>query len=127
MPLDPASVVARTNQAWDDHIEPALSEFIRVPALSVMFDPDWEEHGHLDAVVESAAAWARERSIAGLSVEIVRLPGLTPVLWFDVPAHGEGADEAGTVLLYGHLDKQPPMTGWHDGLGPWDPVKRGDR
>ena len=26
------------------------------------------------------------------------------------------------VLLYGHLDKQPEMTGWADGLGPWEPV-----
>ena len=27
-----------------------------------------------------------------------------------------------TVLVYGHLDKQPEMTGWREGLGPWTPV-----
>jgi acetylornithine deacetylase/succinyl-diaminopimelate desuccinylase-like protein len=26
------------------------------------------------------------------------------------------------VLLYGHLDKQPEMTGWREDLGPWKPV-----
>ena len=31
------------------------------------------------------------------------------------------------MLLYGHLDKQPEMTGWRDGLGPWTPVVEGDR
>ena len=32
-----------------------------------------------------------------------------------------------TVLLYGHLDKQPEMTGWSAGLGPWTPVIQGDK
>jgi acetylornithine deacetylase/succinyl-diaminopimelate desuccinylase-like protein len=32
-----------------------------------------------------------------------------------------------TVLLYGHLDKQPEMTGWREGLGPWTPVIEGDK
>jgi acetylornithine deacetylase/succinyl-diaminopimelate desuccinylase-like protein len=31
------------------------------------------------------------------------------------------------VLLYGHLDKQPEMTGWADHLGPWKPVLDGDK
>ena len=29
--------------------------------------------------------------------------------------------------LYGHLDKQPEMTGWRDGLGPWTPVLEDDK
>ena len=37
---------------------------------------------------------------------------------------GEGAD---TVLLYGHLDKQPEMVGWADGFGPWTPRIEGDK
>ena len=126
MALDPATTVTATRRTWDDHIQPALTRYIEVPALSVAFDPDWEEHGHLDAVVDSAAAWAEQRAITGLTVEVVRLPGRTPVLWFEVPAFGGGADDD-TVLLYGHLDKQPPMTGWREGLGPWTPVLDGDR
>src|SRR6202008_4891214 len=27
-----------------------------------------------------------------------------------------------TVLLYGHLDKQPEMSGWREGYGPWEPL-----
>lgn len=30
------------------------------------------------------------------------------------------------VMLYGHLDKQPWMEGWAEGLGPCEPVIRGD-
>ena len=31
------------------------------------------------------------------------------------------------MLLYGHLDKQPEMTGWREGFGPWTPVVREGR
>ncbi|MFN8018414.1 MAG: M20/M25/M40 family metallo-hydrolase [Acidimicrobiales bacterium] len=131
MTLDAAAVVARAHATWDQDIQPTLEAYIRVPALSVAFDPDWQAHGHLDQVADVAAAWARARSIAGLEVEVVRLPGLTPVVWFEVPPFGPGAEpgtvEADTVLLYGHLDKQPPMDGWRDGLGPWEPTVVGDR
>ncbi|QXC63358.1 M20/M25/M40 family metallo-hydrolase [Aquihabitans sp. G128] len=126
MALDPIAAVEHTRRTWDEQIQPALEDYIRVPAVSVAFDPDWEDHGHLDAVVDAAAAWARERPIEGLSVEVVRLPGRTPLLWFEVPATA-GVDPSATVLLYGHLDKQPPMTGWRDGLGPWEPVVVDDR
>jgi acetylornithine deacetylase/succinyl-diaminopimelate desuccinylase-like protein len=126
MPIDPDAVVRRTSHAWAHEIVPALVDYVRVPALSPAFDPDWAEHGHLEAVAAAAADWARARAIAGLHVEIVRLPGRTPVVWFEVPSFGD-ADPDGTVLLYGHLDKQPPMTGWREGLGPWTPVIDGDR
>ena len=133
MALNPAAVVARTHATWDREIQPALTDYIRVPALSSAFDPDWADHGHLDAVVDAAASWAADRPIAGLSVEVVRLAGHTPLLWFEVApfdGHGPAADAAvdvDTVLLYGHLDKQPPMAGWREGLGPWEPVVIDDR
>src|SRR5207245_2066053 len=71
-----------------------------------------------------AAAWVRAQPVRGLAVEIVRLPGRTPLLYFDIPAHGDSlpVGEAATVLVYGHLDKQPEMTGWRDGYGPWEPL-----
>ncbi|WP_426571262.1 M20/M25/M40 family metallo-hydrolase [Aquihabitans sp. McL0605] len=133
MALDPAAVVARTHRAWDDEIQPALTDYIRVPALSPAFDPDWAAHGHLDAVVDAAALWAASRAIDGLSIEVIRLAGRTPILWFEVPEfpgdgnQGSKGVDADTVLLYGHLDKQPPMEGWREGLGPWDPVVIDDR
>ncbi len=109
-----AASVART---WDGSIVPQLVEYIRIPAKSPHFDPQWEKHGHIEKVVRLAEAWARQQPVRGMTVEIVRLPGRTPVLYFDVPGTG-----ARTALLYGHLDKQPEMTGWREGLGPWLPV-----
>jgi acetylornithine deacetylase/succinyl-diaminopimelate desuccinylase-like protein len=57
-------------------------------------------------------------------VEVVRLPGLSPTLWVDVPPTDPAA--TGTVLVYGHFDKQPPFDGWTDGKGPWAPVVEGE-
>jgi len=113
-------LATRIARQWDDDIVAQLIEYIRLPAKSPHFDPDWERHGHIEASVAQAHAWAARQGIAGLHVEIVRLDGRTPVLFFDVPARGPASQR--TVLLYGHLDKQPEMTGWRAGLGPWTPV-----
>jgi acetylornithine deacetylase/succinyl-diaminopimelate desuccinylase-like protein len=104
-------------QFWDDSIVPALVEYIRIPAKSPHFDPGWEKNGHIEAAVELAAAWCRRNPLPGMKLEVVRLPGKTPVLLIEVPGEGEG-----TVLVYGHLDKQPEMTGWREGYGPWTPL-----
>jgi acetylornithine deacetylase/succinyl-diaminopimelate desuccinylase-like protein len=118
------------DQAWDDDIEPTLHDYIRIPNESPAFDPDWEAHGHMAAAVELVRTWWERRlADAGIDDATVTehtLAGRTPVLVADIPATA-GATEAGTVLLYGHLDKQPPMLPWSDGLDPWTPVRRGDR
>jgi acetylornithine deacetylase/succinyl-diaminopimelate desuccinylase-like protein len=109
---------------WDQAVTPTLLDYIRIPNKSPAFDPDWAAHGHMDRATALLEAWARERlqGLPGASLEVVRLTGRTPVILIEVP--GEVDD---TVLLYGHLDKQPEMTGWSEGLGPWEPVIRGDR
>jgi acetylornithine deacetylase/succinyl-diaminopimelate desuccinylase-like protein len=94
-------------------------EYVRIPAKSPHFDPDWERNGYIDDAVEHIARWCREQPIEGLAVEVVRLEGRTPIIFMEVPG---SIDD--TVLLYGHLDKQPEMTGWSEGLGPWKPVIR---
>ena len=109
-------------RAWDEEIVPALTEYIRIPAKSPMFDAEWATHGHIDRAVDLITAWARARKIEGLRVEVVRLPGRTPVILMETP----GATD-NTVLLYGHCDKQPEMVGWAEDAGPWTPVRRGDR
>ena len=88
-----------------------------------MFDADWFAHGYLESVVRHTAQWIEDQKVDGLSLEVVRLPGRTPVLFFDVAATrsaGEGVSEQ-TVLMYGHLDKQPEFSGWRKDLGPWTP------
>src|SRR5690349_1491014 len=108
---------------WDDAIVPALTDYIRIPAKSPHFDRDWAKTGYIENAVTLAADWCRKNPIAGAKLEIVRIEGRTPLLFIDVPA-SKGAEKAGTVLLYGHLDKQPEMTGWADGMGPWLPVMK---
>ena len=115
------SVADRIARQWDDDIVPQLVEYIRIPAKSPHFDAEWRAHGHIDRAVAQAHAWAARQDIAGMKLEVVRLGGRTPVIFFDVPARGAGAS-ARTAVLYGHLDKQPEMTGWREGLGPWTPV-----
>jgi acetylornithine deacetylase/succinyl-diaminopimelate desuccinylase-like protein len=114
-----ARISAFANDAWDQRIVPALTDYITVPAKSPMFDKDWAEHGLLDRVVRDAAAWVESRQVAGLTLEVVRMEGRTPVIFFDIPATKPGAGD--TVLLYGHLDKQPEFNGWRKDLGPWTP------
>ena len=110
---------------WDAEIVPQLIEYIKLPAKSPGFDPDWAKHGYLDAAVEQARAWVAAQNIKGLTLEVVRHADRTPVLFFDIPATGDNSVER-TVLLYGHLDKQPEMIGWRPGLGPWTPVLEGE-
>ncbi|MCM2252259.1 MAG: M20/M25/M40 family metallo-hydrolase, partial [Ramlibacter sp.] len=117
--LDPQAALSQISQQWDRDIVGQLTEYIAIPAKSPGFDKDWAAHGHIDAVVGNAAAWVQAQQVEGLSLEIVRLPGRTPVLFFEIAATRPGRGE--TALVYGHLDKQPEFTGWRSDLGPWTP------
>ncbi len=125
--MDNAQLRTTVNRTWDAEILPSLSDLVRIPAVSVVFDANWAESGYLDAAAEHVRAWLAARDLPGATVEILRLPGRTPVVLMDVPASEGMPADGGTVLLYGHLDKQPPVGGWSEGLGPWTPVVRGDR
>ena len=121
VPLDTNKLLDDISQQWDIDIVGQLIEYIKLPAKSPGFDHDWAKHGYLDAAIEQARKWVLAQNVAGLTLEVVRVDGRTPVLFFDIPATG-GVDPDQTILLYGHLDKQPEMTGWRAGLGPWVPV-----
>ncbi|HEX2817136.1 MAG TPA: M20/M25/M40 family metallo-hydrolase, partial [Phenylobacterium sp.] len=127
--MDAKALNTFTADLWDREITPALVEYIRIPAKSPAFDADWAAHGFIDQAVEHMAGWVRGKiaDLPGATLEIVRLEGRTPVIFIEAP--GDASSEIGddTVLLYGHLDKQPEMTGWSQGLGPWEPVIRDDR
>jgi acetylornithine deacetylase/succinyl-diaminopimelate desuccinylase-like protein len=121
---DEASALAEfTNRAWDEDIVPRLIDYIAVPAKSPMFDADWAANGHIERVIRDAASWVESKQVAGLKLEVVRLEGRTPVIFFEVPATKAGGNAAGadTICLYGHLDKQPEFNGWRNDLGPWTP------
>ncbi|MEO8565335.1 MAG: M20 family metallopeptidase [Betaproteobacteria bacterium] len=115
--MNHSTLLSAIRAQWDADIVPQLTDYIRIPAKSPHFDPQWESHGHIERVIGLAHAWVKKQPVRGLTVEIIRLPGRTPLLYFDIAGTGDR-----TVLLYGHLDKQPEMTGWRQGYGPWDPL-----
>ena len=117
--LDAAQARARIDAQWDGDILRQLTDYIAIPAKSPVFDPDWAAHGFIDTVVRHAAGWVEAQKVPGLTLEVVRLPGRTPVIFFEIPATRPGSTQ--TALLYGHLDKQPEFTGWRADLGPWTP------
>ena len=127
--LDASQALAQVSAQWDSSILPQLKDYIAIPAKSPMFVPDWQQQGLLEQVVRNAASWVEAQKVAGLRLEIVRLPGRTPLLFFEVEGTQPNANVATspTVLMYGHLDKQPEFDGWRSHLGPWTPVLEGDR
>jgi acetylornithine deacetylase/succinyl-diaminopimelate desuccinylase-like protein len=123
-----ADALASSDRIWEGEIVPALCEYIRIPNRSPLFDAAWREGGHMERAVALVERWCRAQPLPGLEVEVLRLEGRTPVLYMELPASdGRRGPDVDTVLLYGHLDKQPEMEGWSPGLGPWEPVRRGDK
>ena len=109
-------------QQWQEEILPSLCDYIKIPNKSPHFDAKWHEHGLMDQAVDHIANWCIAHAPVGLKLEIMRLEGRTPLIFMEIP--GEINE---TVLLYGHLDKQPEMTGWHEDLHPWKPVLKDGR
>ncbi len=124
--MDRAAAIAQVESTWETSIVPELERYIAIPNKSPAFDPDWSEHGHMERAVELIETWCKAREIDGLTVEVVRLEGRTPLIYMEIPARGDASPDD-CVLLYGHLDKQPEMDGWREPLGPWTPVLEGDR
>src|SRR3984893_8054677 len=112
-------LTAAIRKVWDDSIVERLSAYIRIPNKSPLFDAQWERNGHMEAAVKLMADWCRAQAVPGMRVDGHRLAGKTPLLVIDVPGYLPGS-----VLFYGHMDKQPEFTGWLPGLGPWEPVLR---
>jgi acetylornithine deacetylase/succinyl-diaminopimelate desuccinylase-like protein len=133
--MDTSKASAFVAKLWDDEIVPTLSDYIRIPNKSPAFDPAWEANGHMDRAVEMFAAWAREKLSAfeKATLNVARLPGRTPLIFIEIPGspneHGRvraaATKDNPTILMYGHLDKQPEMEGWT--TGPWEPVIKDGR
>ena len=121
--LNTTQALAHVSQSWDGDIVQRLSDYIAIPAKSPIFDADWLAHGYLETVVRDTAQWIEAQKLEGLTLEVVRLPGRTPVLFFEVAAtrSAQAGVSEQTVLMYGHLDKQPEFSGWRKDLGPWTP------
>jgi acetylornithine deacetylase/succinyl-diaminopimelate desuccinylase-like protein len=136
--IDFARTTAFMERIWDEEIIPVLTDYIRIPNKSPAFDSDWEKHGHMEKAVQLFAGWAKAKlaQFPGATLEVVRLAGRTPLIFIEVPGATGNPERSGgvasdsvvrhgaTILMYGHLDKQPEMLGWDEGLGPWQPLLR---
>src|SRR5215469_9573794 len=128
--MDFSRNVAFMEQIWDEEIVPVLTDYIRIPNKSPAFDAEWAKHGHMEKAVTMFADWARAKlaQLPGSSLEVVRLEGRTPLIFIEIPGDTGASARAGatikdsTVLMYGHLDKQPEMLGWDEDKGPWQPL-----
>ncbi|MCU1349846.1 MAG: Acetylornithine deacetylase/succinyldiaminopimelate desuccinylase-like deacylase [Acidobacteria bacterium] len=117
--MNPEQIRSAVDRIWDSSIVPTIEQYIRIPNQSPLFDPDWKQNGHMHRAVALARQWVEQQNVAGITIEVHELDGRTPLIFMEI----EGND-ASTVLMYGHLDKQPAMVGWEEGLGPWTPVLR---
>ena len=117
--LDDTLALESASAQWDGDIVGQLTRYIEIPAKSPGFDAQWAANGHIETVLRNTAAWIEAQKVPGLKLEVLRLAGRTPLLFFEVEATRPAA--AQTVLMYGHLDKQPEFNGWRKDLGPWTP------
>ncbi|NQY43338.1 MAG: M20/M25/M40 family metallo-hydrolase [Legionellales bacterium] len=106
------------NNLWQGTILETLKEYIRIPNKSPLFDKDWEKNGYMNEAVKLIQQWCNANAPEGMKLQVVQENGKTPLIYIEV----EGDPSRGTVLFYGHLDKQPEMQGWDKNLGPWKPV-----
>ena len=120
--MKPQLIQDEVTRIWDESIIEHLIQYIKIPNKSPHFDAQWQEHGFMEEAVTLIANWCRQHGPEDMALEVVRLEGRTPLIYMDIPGENEQ-----TVLLYGHLDKQPEMSGWREGLGPWKPVLEDDK
>src|SRR5438445_7544971 len=117
--MNTMTLISSVSTQWDAEIVPQLTDYVRIPAKSPHFDPQWETNGYIERAIRLAEAWVKKQPVRDLAAEIVRLRSRTPRRYSDVPSSNT-SDR--TVLRYGHLDKQPEMPGWREGYGPWEPL-----
>jgi acetylornithine deacetylase/succinyl-diaminopimelate desuccinylase-like protein len=120
--FNPQGLYDYVSQQWEEEILSSLCDYIKIPNKSPHFDADWQAHGYMEQAVEHIASWCKDHGPTGMKLEVIRLEQRTPLIFIEIPGQ---IDE--TVMLYGHLDKQPEMTGWDEDLSPWKPVIKNGR
>jgi acetylornithine deacetylase/succinyl-diaminopimelate desuccinylase-like protein len=107
------------SEQFDSSIIPTLSKYIEIPNQSPAYDKEWATNGYMNKAIDIMINWVKNQNIPGLKVDLIQIPEKTPVIFLTL----EGKDSDQTVLLYGHLDKQPPLTeAWSSGLHPNKPI-----
>ena len=117
--MTPATVAA-CGETWESSVMPVLCDYVRIPNVSSAYDAAWRENGHMMRAAGMLRDWCAAQPVAGMTIDLLEHESLSPLLLIEIDPHLTSRTD--TVLLYGHLDKQPEMTGWREGLGPWEPV-----
>ncbi|CAD8206663.1 unnamed protein product [Paramecium pentaurelia] len=102
-----------------DESLPVLMDILRIPSMSREFDNEYLTNGLLLKTAQSFEQYIRQANLKNAQIQLYNDEGFSPFLFVEV----EGSDGMtdGTVLFYGHMDKQPPFTGWREGISAYDP------
>ncbi|KRW99312.1 hypothetical protein PPERSA_02424 [Pseudocohnilembus persalinus] len=117
---DPKVAQDFINKLWDESMQQSIMDFIRIPNQSKNFDPEWNTNGLQEKACAHIVDWSKKQNVKGLTIETIKDSDKSPLVYMEYP--GDRTDF--TLLFYGHYDKQPPFTGWSEGLGPYEPVIR---
>jgi acetylornithine deacetylase/succinyl-diaminopimelate desuccinylase-like protein len=107
-------------QFFDSEILSSLMNFVKIPNCSPEYDPDWDKNGYQIAAAQYIQDWIKNQNLKGCDTVFLKDEGRTPFIYVNIEGTKEGDDRC--ILLYAHMDKQPPLTGWSPGLGPYTPV-----
>ena len=115
--MDSEKTLQYVSENFDEYFIKPLSDFVRIPNLSPLFDTEFHTNGLIHDAVNHVKEYAESLQIEGLKVNIYKEEGIPPmaVLVYE----GTGSPN---VMIYGHLDKQPHMDGWREGTGPISPA-----
>ncbi|XP_010701567.1 peptidase m20/m25/m40 family-like protein [Leishmania panamensis] len=121
MSADWAQVRKTVESEWEETIVPAISAYIEVPNQSPQFDPEWATNGLQEKAFDILIDWVKAQNVPGLTYDYITAEGRTPFLLIEIAGTEPTKN---TVLMYGHMDKQPPLRPWAEGLDPHKAVMR---
>lgn len=117
--VDYESLKLKLESRIDSEVIPLLMDYIRVPSLSPLYDPDWESNGLMEQAQKLLLDYVHNIGIQGLKTQILKEPGKPWMFYGEVP----GTDPSlGTILIYGHMDKQPHFPNWIAGTNNTEPA-----
>ena len=118
--LDATQTLKNIDQHWEDWYVKGLADFVRVPNLTPLVDPDYLTNGLCEKAMACVDDYINKLEVKGLQKKIYQPEGSVPLIVY-VVEKSEGAADT-QIMFYGHLDKQPWMDGWREGISPIDPV-----
>jgi acetylornithine deacetylase/succinyl-diaminopimelate desuccinylase-like protein len=118
--MDTNSLKKYIEKQFTLNVLPNLMNFIRIPNLSPLFDPNWNKNGLLLKAANLIVSYAKSLNIKNAEINLLQDSPYTPLIFIDIPASRQNDER--TILFYAHYDKQPYGTGWDEDKSPTNPV-----